>query len=356
MAGKVTFVNSLNESQSFKVNLFGTDKNRVRVSNVLAVFKSPTVIMGDGSILEADDSGLSMDYFSPGSVNFVTVIPAAYQEKMQEPLHPVNEQPQPIQNWVPTDGEVGTIVDWQHLPLKKPRVSSLPPVIVPDTGGLETVSRSLEIGAETLQQHNNEDQHPAEVGEMVALLEGPSEQGSGLSRDDSPLHEESEDDSEGNTPYLDQEKASRGHIKCIKCGHSKNPAAKLLCANCGAQLREQIRARVAQRWAMLREKARRDGRLGDKAWQRRKKGAFDKLTDLTMLDLENTYFALFMARRNREGDKFSFDGWYSEGAGREFVTTGDIEAIWKSFVKKHHRKDSMLQICHGVGDHEPQES
>lgn len=32
-------------------------------------------------------------------------------------------------------------------------------------------------GAETLQQHNNEDQHPAEVGEMVALLEGPSEQG-----------------------------------------------------------------------------------------------------------------------------------------------------------------------------------
>lgn len=88
--------------------------------------------------------------------------------------------------------------------------------------------------------------------------------GSGLSRDDSPLHEESEDDSEGNTPYLDQEKASRGHIKCIKCGHSKNPAAKLLCANCGAQLREQIRARVAQRWAMLREKARRDGRLGDK--------------------------------------------------------------------------------------------
>lgn len=93
-----------------------------------------------------------------------------------------------------------------------------------------------------------------------------------------------------------------------------------------------------------------------KAWQRRKKGAFDKLTDLTMLDLENTYFALFMARRNREGDKFSFDGWYSEGAGREFVTTGDIEAIWKSFVKKHHRKDSMLQICHGVGDHEPQES
>lgn len=74
------------------------------------------------------------------------------------------------------------------------------------------------------------------------------------------------------------------------------------------------------------------------AWQRRKKYAFDKLTDLTLLDLENTYFALFMSRRNREGDKFSYDGWYSEGAGKEFVTTGDVEAIWKSFVKKHHKR------------------
>lgn len=74
------------------------------------------------------------------------------------------------------------------------------------------------------------------------------------------------------------------------------------------------------------------------AWQRRKKYAFDKLTDLTLLDLENTYFALFMSRRNREGDKFSYDGWYSDGAGKEFVTTGDVEAIWKSFVKKHHKR------------------
>jgi hypothetical protein len=81
------------------------------------------------------------------------------------------------------------------------------------------------------------------------------------------------------------------------------------------------------------------------AWQRRKKYAFDKLTDLTLLDLENTYFALFISRRNREGDKFSYDGWYSEGAGKEFVTTGDVEAIWKSFVKKHHKR--KLCIAHG---------
>lgn len=87
------------------------------------------------------------------------------------------------------------------------------------------------------------------------------------------------------------------------------------------------------------------------AWQRRKKYAFDKLTDLTLLDLENTYFALFISRRNREGDKFSYDGWYSEGAGREFVTTGDVEAIWKSFVKKHHkRKVCSLHGCDVVGE------
>lgn len=57
---------------------------------------------------------------------------------MLEVAHPTNSS-----NVI---AEVGTIVDWQHLPLKKPRVSSPPPVIVPDTGGLETVSRSLEIG------------------------------------------------------------------------------------------------------------------------------------------------------------------------------------------------------------------
>lgn len=74
-----------------------------------------------------------------------------------------------------------------------------------------------------------------------------------------------------------------------------------------------------------------------------------------MLDLENTYFALFMARRNREGDKFSFDGWYSEGAGREFVTTGDVEAIWKSFVKKHHkRKNCALHGDDELEDHQAQ--
>lgn len=160
--------------------------------------------------------------------------------------------------------------------------------------------------------------------------------------------DDADDDVAGSTLYIDNGKASRGHIKCVKCGHNKNPSAKLLCGHCGAYLREQTRARVAQRWEMLKEKANREGRLEDKAWQKRKKGAFDKLSEITMLDLENTYFALFIARRNRDGDKFSFDGWYSEGAGHEFVTTADVEGIWKSFVKKHHKRNAC--VVHGCGE------
>jgi hypothetical protein len=157
----------------------------------------------------------------------------------------------------------------------------------------------------------------------------------------------------GSTPCIDNGKASRGHTRCVKCGHSKNPSARLQCTHCGAFLREQTKARVAQRWATLKEKAKQEGRLGDKAWQRRKKYAFEKLTDLTLLDLENTYFALFISRGNREGDKFSYDTWYSEGAGHEFVTTGDVEARWKSFVKKHHkRKTCALHGCDDTLDEE----
>lgn len=45
---------------------------------MLVVFKLFIVIMGDGSILEVDDSGLSMDYFLFGLVNFVIVIFVVY--------------------------------------------------------------------------------------------------------------------------------------------------------------------------------------------------------------------------------------------------------------------------------------
>lgn len=86
-----------------------------------------------------------------------------------------------------------------------------------------------------------------------------------LEKDGSPHPEgESEEDIAGNTPCIDNGKASRGHTRCVKCGHSKNPSAKLQCVHCGAYLRDQTKARVAQRWAMLKEKAKREGRLGDK--------------------------------------------------------------------------------------------
>jgi hypothetical protein len=75
MASKVTFVNQNNKAQSFKVNLFGPARNRIKVVNVLAVFKASVVVMGDGSIMEADDSGLSMDTFKAGSTYTIAIVP-----------------------------------------------------------------------------------------------------------------------------------------------------------------------------------------------------------------------------------------------------------------------------------------
>ncbi|KAG0610098.1 hypothetical protein M758_7G038600 [Ceratodon purpureus] len=365
MAAKVIFVNHNDKSQSFKVNLFGAEKNRVKVSNVLAGFKASMAIMGDGSIMEADDDGLSMDTFVAGATYMLSLVPQEAQaltERAEEspvmmqlqnqgevPLQ--NQGGVPLQNhWETNPGEVRPD-DNLNINAAKEKSKGLKrdfrgiPIMVPNQGGgLETVEpSSSQIDSIQAPQHNTEHQphedQPHEVGDLVGFLQGSSGQEMQLDKDGEGEHEgESEEDIVGNAPCIDNGKASRGHTRCVKCGHSKNPSAKLQCVHCGAYLRDQTKARVAQRWAMLKEKAKREGRLGDKAWQRRKKYAFDKLTDLTLLDLENTYFALFMSRRNREGDKFSYDGWYSEGAGKEFVTTGDVEAIWKSFVKKHHKR------------------
>jgi ribosomal protein L37E len=96
----------------------------------------------------------------------------------------------------------------------------------------------------------------------LVLLPGP-----GFSKEGTPPPEgESEEDVAGSTPCIDNGKASRGHTRCVKCGHSKNPSARLQCTHCGAFLREQTKARVAQRWATLKEKAKQEGRLGDKVW------------------------------------------------------------------------------------------
>jgi len=76
MTTTMTFVNKHNEDQTFKVNLFGPNKNRVKVSNVLAKFKATVTIMSDGSMMEVDDLGLSMDCFDFRSRHDITLISA----------------------------------------------------------------------------------------------------------------------------------------------------------------------------------------------------------------------------------------------------------------------------------------
>ncbi|CAK9875772.1 unnamed protein product [Sphagnum jensenii] len=364
MAGKVTFVNKSNTGQSFKLNLFGSAKNCVKVSNLLAVFKASVVVMADGSLMEADDDGLSVDTFKPGSTHIITIVPAQGQEPTQHAVQPAVQEALdilPVQCWGISNGDICrdstvnlTALREKHKPYKRARKAG-PLIPIHNTARLEMEEPSSSDVGTVQVAHHSPVQQPAHTGEIVAFHEAPS--GSALLKVASPTSnkesdddavDDADDDVAGSTLYIDNGKASRGHIKCVKCGHNKNPSAKLLCGHCGAYLREQTRARVAQRWEMLKEKANREGRLEDKAWQKRKKGAFDKLSEITMLDLENTYFALFIARRNRDGDKFSFDGWYSEGAGHEFVTTADVEAIWKSFVKKHHKRNAC--VVHGCGE------
>ncbi len=75
MAAKVTFVNRDDKSQIFKMNLFGPDKKRVKVANILACLNSKMAIMEDGCILEADDDGLSMDTFDAGATYMLSLVP-----------------------------------------------------------------------------------------------------------------------------------------------------------------------------------------------------------------------------------------------------------------------------------------
>ncbi len=67
-------MNKHNEDQTFKVNLFGPNKNYVKVSNVLVIFKAIVAIMSDGSMMEVDDLGLSMDCFDFRSRHVITLI------------------------------------------------------------------------------------------------------------------------------------------------------------------------------------------------------------------------------------------------------------------------------------------
>jgi hypothetical protein len=76
MTAKVTFVNKHNENQTLKVNLFGPNKNCVKVNNILMLFKAIVAIMFDGNMMEADNLGLNMDCFDSRSRHVITLIPA----------------------------------------------------------------------------------------------------------------------------------------------------------------------------------------------------------------------------------------------------------------------------------------
>jgi hypothetical protein len=46
----------------------------VKVTNVLVIFKATVAIMFNGNMMEANDLGLSMDYFDSGSRHVITLI------------------------------------------------------------------------------------------------------------------------------------------------------------------------------------------------------------------------------------------------------------------------------------------
>ncbi len=56
--------------------MFGPNKNHVKASNVLAVFKATIAIIFDGNMMEVDDLGLSMDYFDFRSRHVITLVVA----------------------------------------------------------------------------------------------------------------------------------------------------------------------------------------------------------------------------------------------------------------------------------------
>lgn len=71
---KLSFYNKADESMVFKVNLVGTSKNQVRVANLLTAFKADLVILEDGSILESDEEGFSVDTLNASASVGVTIV------------------------------------------------------------------------------------------------------------------------------------------------------------------------------------------------------------------------------------------------------------------------------------------
>ncbi|KAG0604924.1 hypothetical protein M758_9G019700 [Ceratodon purpureus] len=73
-AEQVTFVNQ--NTKSCKVFLFGPNKNRVRLANVLAAFQASQAFLPGDNLLEANDEGFSMHTFAAGATyNLTTIVP-----------------------------------------------------------------------------------------------------------------------------------------------------------------------------------------------------------------------------------------------------------------------------------------
>ena len=77
---KMSFYNKADESMVFKVNLVGTSENQVRVANLLTSFKADLVIMEDGSILESDKEGFSVDTFNANASFEITIVAQKHKD------------------------------------------------------------------------------------------------------------------------------------------------------------------------------------------------------------------------------------------------------------------------------------
>lgn len=74
MTTKVIFVNKSDKKETFKFNLFGEDKNHVKVANVLTIFKSSAIILDDVNILEGNEDGLSVKCFEVGRTYIILLL------------------------------------------------------------------------------------------------------------------------------------------------------------------------------------------------------------------------------------------------------------------------------------------
>jgi hypothetical protein len=153
------------------------------VSNLLAVFKASVVVMADGSLMEADDDGLSVDTFKPGSTHIITIVPAQGQEPTQYAVQPAVQEALdilPVQCWGISNGDICrdstvnlTALREKHKPYKRARKVG-PLIPIHNTARLEMEEPSSSDVGTVQVAHHSPVQQPAHTGEIVAFHEAPS--------------------------------------------------------------------------------------------------------------------------------------------------------------------------------------